>query len=206
MVQWGVNRAICLFSLLAAPLSWAQPAEVFHSATAGFAITKPEGWKFVTAQQHTQNLKSTKVNDADLQAAIVAGGGTPLVVVAKYPEPYPALNPNVTVYVRALGDLKGQPATKILGTVLQIFRSGLNDFQINQSPVATDFSGLKGAYMRATYTLQTQQGDMFPVISDMWLVPRGKFFFIIGMGVPWKNDPALQSEIVSILNSIKIDH
>ena len=143
MVQWGVNRAIFLFALLCTVLTaWAQPAEVFHSPTAGFAVTKPEGWNILTAQQHAQNLKSTKVNDADLQAAIVAGGGTPLVVIAKYPEPYPALNPNVTVYVRTLGDLKGQPATKILGTVMQIFRSGLKDFQVNQSPVATELAGL----------------------------------------------------------------
>lgn len=50
------------------------------------------------------------------------------------------------------------------------------------SPVRSTQVGGWPAHMRATYTLANQAGERFPVLSRMWLVPRGSLMFLIGMG------------------------
>lgn len=61
---------------------------VFSNPTAGFTVTKPVGWHYVTAEQNLNNLKATQLSDKEFQAAMVKYSTTPMVAMTKYKEPY----------------------------------------------------------------------------------------------------------------------
>ena len=53
--------------------------------------------------------------------------------------------------------------------------------------------------------MQTSGGDSFPVASEMWIVPRGDYFFIIAGATRQDEKSGPRSEIATIINSIKIE-
>jgi hypothetical protein len=67
-------------------------------------------------------------------------------------------------------------------------------------------SGLAGAYVRVHYTLQTAENASFPTASELWIVPRGDFFFMIGAGTRQDEKTGTRAEIASIIQSVKIEH
>ena len=63
---------------------------------------------------------------------------------------------------------------------------------------------MTAAYMKATYTLRTANGD-HPILSRTWLVPRGSFMFLIGMSGATDGADVCEAEFAAALNSIAID-
>jgi hypothetical protein len=79
------------------------------------------------------------------------------------------------------------------------------DFTIVQEPSQTSVSGLKAAHVRIHYSLQTPDGRTIPTASDLWIVPRGKFFFILGAGTRQDEKTGSRDEIQKILSSVVIE-
>lgn len=195
-----------LTALLFTQLAVGQSPDVFKNPTAGFQLTKPTGWSYATADQNAANLKGTKLNDQEFQAAMLKYASAPLVILTKHPEPYPDLNPSLKVNIRPLGQLKGRPATEIINLILPQLERAFKDFQIAQPPTEVSVSGLAGAYVRVHYTLQTAENASFPTASELWIVPRGDFFFMIGAGTRQDEKTGTRAEIASIIQSVKIEH
>ena len=64
-------------------------------------------------------------------------------------------------------------------------------------------SSLPAAHMRARYTMKVG-GSGFPVLTRLWLVPRGQFMFLIGMSGPPDGPDLSEAEFAEVLGSISI--
>jgi hypothetical protein len=124
----------------------------------------------------------------------------------KYPEPYDDINPSFKVNIKPLGQLQGRTAIELVGMILPQLQKAFKDYQLVQPPVETEVSGLKAAYARINYSLETTDGATFPCTSELWIVPRGDYFFLLGAGTRQDETTGSRSEIQGILNSVKIDH
>lgn len=64
-------------------------------------------------------------------------------------------------------------------------------------------SGLQAAHLRATYTLKSASAS-YPVLTRIWVVPRGAFTFLIGMSGPPDGPDSSEEEFTQALASIEI--
>lgn len=190
-------------------IAWVAMAQVdsnrFSNATVGFSVTKPAEWQFVTADQHRENISRTRLNDEQMQEAMQKYATVPLVVMMKYPEPYDDLNPSFKANIKPLGNLSADDPVALINMITAPMAKVFKDFKIAEPPSETTVSGLKAAHMRINYSLQTSDGGEFPTASDLWIVPRGKFFFILGAGTRQDEKTGGRDEIQKILSSIVIE-
>ena len=180
----------------------ADSSNKFNSISAGFEITKPNGWYFVTAEENLENLKKVDMNDAEFKQLMLKYSTAPLVAMMKHKEPFDDLNPSFKVNIKPLGQLKGADPKQILGLFLPQFKKMFQDFSLVQSPVDIKVSGLSAGYMRINYSLAIPDGRTFPTTSELWIVPRGDYFFMIGAGTRQDEKTGSREEIKKILSSI----
>jgi hypothetical protein len=123
----------------------------------------------------------------------------------KHPEPYEDLNPSFKVNIKPLGQLKGKSGKDIIGLLLPQLQKAFKDFKLVQPPMEVLVSGIKSGYVRLNYSLQIPDGTMFPTTSELWIVPRGDYFFMMGAGTRQDEKTGSRKEIVDIIQSVKID-
>ena len=177
---------------------------VFNNQTAGIQLKRPASWHFATAAQHMENLKAIKLNDEEFHAAMQKYSTAPLVAIMKYPEPFDDVNPSFKVNIKPYGELQGKSPTELIGLFLPQFEKMFKDFTLVQPPTEAVVSGIKSGYMRMNYALEIPDGRTFPTTSELWIVPHGDYFFIIGAGTRQDEKTGSRKEIRGILNSVKI--
>jgi hypothetical protein len=178
---------------------------LFRSVTAGFRIAKPASWHFLTAQQVADNRAVARLKDEEMDKLIRERASAPLVAIGRHQEPYDALNPTIQVIFRPAGDLAGKPPTALLEFVLSTLKSAMADFELVGSVDSVQVGGRPAASARARYTLKNPAGEAFPVLARMWVVPRGKFLFLVGMSGPPEGPELSEEEFAQALSSIAID-
>ncbi len=195
---------MCL--LLMMGIAFAGESEnTFRSVSVGFEITKPESWQFLTAEQNMENLKRTKLSDEEFHQLMLKYATAPLVAMMKYPEPFDDLNPSLKINVKPFGQLKGIDPKQILSMVSGQFANIFKDYKLVEGPSDTEVSGIKSGYLRFNYSLQIPDGRSLPTTSELWIVPRGDYFFMIGAGTRQDEKTGTRKEIREILKTIKID-
>lgn len=197
--------AVLLFASAWGGFAYAEQPDVFNSPTAGFKVNKPVGWHYVTAAQNLENLKATKLSDKEFQAAMLKYATAPMVAMTKFPEPYDDLNPSFKVNIKPFGQLKGKAAKDIISLILPQFQKAFKDFELVQPPTEVEVSGIKSGYVRIHYSLQTPDGKVFPTASELWIVPRGDYFFVLGAGTRQDERTGSREEIANIIRSVKIE-
>jgi hypothetical protein len=168
---------------------------------AGVSIGRPAGWQGATVAQVQANRERVRLSDAEMQQGLVNRAALPLIVLMKYPEPHPGLNPAIQITLRQ--NLAGTP-TQLLEGALTTMRRGFSDLRIIEEAQPTDVAGLPGASVRVTYTLRTDTLAE-PVLSRLWLVPRGSLMFLIGMAGTQSGPDVCEQEFMDALRSLRID-
>jgi len=191
-----------LILVLLSNLSFAGTSDKFESFTVGFEVTKPTEWQFITAEENLENIKKVKLSDEEFHQKMLKYSTAPLVAMMKYSEPYDDLNPSFKVNIKPLGQLKGSDPKKILSLILPQFQKIFQDLSLAQPPTDTKVSGLNAAYMSINYSLAIPDGRVFPTTSEVWIVPRGDFFFIIGAGTRQDEKTGSRKDIQAILNTV----
>lgn len=187
-----------LFSLGA----FAQDNNLFESANIGFKVTKPSEWQFVTAEENHKQLKNVQMNDEEFQQSMLKYSTAPLVAMMKYPGSFDDLNPSFKVNIKPLGQLKGTDPKHILELVIPQFQKMIEDFTLAQPPTDTVVGTLPAAYMRINYSISNPDGRIFPTATELWAVPRGDYYFMIGAGTRQDEKTGSREEIAEILSSI----
>ena len=128
--------------VLAAPAAaaFAGDTNAFSNPTAGFALTKPAGWHYLSAAQNMDNIKRMKLSDEEFHAMMKQYASAPLVAMSKYQEPFDDVNPSFKVNLRPYGQLKGIPATELIKLILPQFQKTFKDFALVQAFLA-DYLG-----------------------------------------------------------------
>ena len=172
--------------------------------TLGLRLDRPDGWVTLTADENARNLRSVHMDDPEFQRLAAHYANSPVVAIAKYKEPYPDLNPSFKVNVRPIGGFATFAPENILSAALPTFGRAFKDLKVLDGPRATQVSGRKAAYARVAYTLKA--GDLtVPTISELWIVPKGSIFFMIGAGTRADEKNGTRAEIGRILDSVRIE-
>jgi len=183
-----------------------QDEDTFRSPTAGFSITKPKGWVFATNDQIVTNRAHVRLKDKELEEQIRQRASAPLIAILKHKEPYDDLNPSVQVLLRPLGQLEGKTPLELMNIVIPSIQRAMVDFQFVDEIRETIVGGQKAAYTKSKYTVSNSEGRTFPTLSRLWLIPRGKFMFMLSMSGHQGGPDVSETEFAEILKSIKIDN
>ena len=186
------------------PLANAKDKNEYSNPTVGMSLSKPKGWQFATADEVAENLKRTKLSDEDFQKHMEKYATAPLVAMMKHPEPFDDLNPSFKINIKPLGSLPSKDPKKIMSLVTKQFPKVFKDYEVVTAPRDTKVSGLIAAYAKIHYSLEIPDGRSFPTCSELWIVPRGSYFFMIGAGTRQDESTGKRSEIRTILDSLKL--
>lgn len=177
--------------------------EVFHHPGAGFSMIKPMGWSYLSPEMTLIARQSVKLDDQKLKKMIEENPNAPLVVITRYREPYPTLNPSVSVRVTRI-PVEGIPPKDILHMLMGGVKRMFPDLTYVDEVQNVHVDGLNGAYTKIKYTVFA--GDQkFPTLVRMWLIPRGKIVFTIDMSSPQEGPDISEKTFKKILSSIKIE-
>lgn len=197
-----MRKSFILFTLMIVPLS-SFGSSLFESKMAGLRLTKPESWFFISAEENWKNLEKTKMSNEEFQQAMLKYATTPLVAITKYKEPFNDLNPSLKINIKPLGQLHGASPLKIAELIVPSLKQAFPDLKVIQTPKEVLVGGLKGTYIHVQYLLKTQAGPSFPTSSEIWIVPKGNHFFMIGAGTRQDEKTGTRKEISQIVQSIQ---
>ncbi len=188
----------------------AEEQNIFTYPKLGFTITKPVNWQVTSAEDYFKNLdRVTTLENAEFMEMAKKYATVPLVAFSKYLEPYDDINPGIKVhfkYRESLPGFAGKGPKEIIEVSLLTFEQVFKDFKIIEGPMDTDVSGIASAYVKYQYTLTIPDGRGFPACSEMWVIPRGNYFYLIVVGR--RQDASTQDleDIKQMMSSIKIEH
>ncbi len=179
---------------------------IFENKTAGIKLIKPSDWHFLSKEEYVEGLGRVELQDKSFQERLVKNPSLPLVIIAKYPEPYDDINPSVKIGIKSIDQLKeGDPKKTLESVILPSLKTIFKNYQLDQEPVYIKISGLKAAYARISYSLDVSNLGTFPMTSEFWIVPSGKYIFMIGAGIKKNEDDQTRKKIKEIINSIEIE-
>ena len=173
---------------------------VFESNFAGFRVTKPESWRVVNAEEYLLNLERKKLTDDQFHKLLLRFSRLPLVAFQKHEEPYDDVNPSFKVMMKPLETFDRSNPLRIVDLFTPTMKMHFSKFAI-KSRKEVLVGGLKAAYVRMEYEVETQTGLTFPVSFELWVVPRVKHLFLIGAGMK-PGDTDAKREIRGIVESI----
>ena len=159
----------------------AQEGEQVKIPTLGLSVVRPQAWFTVTAEENAQNIRSVQMNDPEFQELAARYANSPVFAISKFKEPYADLNPSFKINVRPLGGFAKFSPEDILTAAIPAMSRVSNDVEVLEGPRATQVSGQKAAYARLSYTLRAKDVAV-PTVSEIWIVPKGSIFFMIGAG------------------------
>lgn len=195
-----ITFALCL--LVLAPIASAD-ADRYENPTLQFVLTKPATWHFMSLQQHRENLERVAFGSEAFKQQVIAQSTSPLVMITRHPEPYAGLNASLKVSVKPFGALPTREPVPLLDMILPTLKQQLNGVQVIQAPRATTVAGLPAAHVVLHYTLGATDGDAFATASELWIVPNGDFFYMIGAGYA-QGDADTRAEIAKVVDGLAI--
>ncbi|MBD9480289.1 hypothetical protein [Pseudoxanthomonas sp. PXM02] len=203
MARMSVARiAFALWLLVLPPIASAD-ADRYENPTLQFVLTKPATWHFMSLQQHRENLKRVEFESDAFKQQVIAQSTGPLVIITRHPEPYAGLNASLKVSVKPFGALPTREPVALVGMILPTLKQQLSGVQVIQEPRATTVAGLPAAHVVLHYTLGATDGDTFATASELWIVPNGDFFYMIGAGYA-RGDAETRAEIAKVIDGLAI--
>lgn len=192
-------------AIAAALLVMAAPAvaaigERIAAPVGGISIEKPAGWSVLPPDEALRNIRGI---DFDTPGASRALRG-PLITLTKYPLSHEGVVPTIKVNYHHF------PAARELGPdglaklVIADLNRSLGEVKVLDAPSTVKVSGLSAGHFRVGYALRRgkQTAD---AVSEIWAVPRGNGFFMIGVGYSPDEPAATHGEIEAAVASVKIE-
>jgi len=175
----------------------------FEHTAFGLSVTKPVSWEFLNQDEARARISGTKLEEQDIEIAVQALMSTPIVEISKDCNQIPI--PKFSITANSLrGEKSGSPID-IIKRVSKNAPSAFKGYKIVTPPSEIQIANHKAAYMKVHYTGQFREDDKeYSVAYETWIVPRKKYFFMIGVVSTQNNDQNVRDEIDSIIKSLKI--
>lgn len=183
----------------------AQEPETFSNPTFGFSVEKPSAWQVTNAVEYAENLQKVSFEDQAFEQRVQKYAQVPFMAFMKYPEPYDDVNPSFKVNIKPMGQFQGMDMKEILNALIPTFKQAFRRFEVVDGPRDVQISTISSAYMKIQYSLVVADGREFPTSSEIWLVPKGNNFFMIGVGRRQDAGDEDLKDINEIISSIKIE-
>jgi hypothetical protein len=194
--------------MFAALLALAGPAvaqERIAAAAGGISIEKPVGWTVMPPDRVLENVRGLTYESPEFRR-VVDATGAPFITMIKYPADREGINPTMKVnYQRLPASMHSMGPVEVLTGVVGAMRSGFGEVDILVAPHAVQFAGAPGAHVRIAYTIKGAAGTPFETVSEMWIILRGGYAIILGVGYGRDEPAATVSEIQGAALSFRID-
>ena len=177
---------------------------IYHHPVLGFTIKYSKDWNPINIDDHYANLKNIKLNDEEFNKLLIKNASIPFFAISKFKEPYEDLNPSLKINTRPYGNLQGQPLEVIIKLLIGQFEKIFLDFKIQQEPIATILNENKAVYAKFFYTMKSQDGTEYKTCSEIWLIDKGQYFYLIGAGTKQDESNCKREEILGFLNTIEL--
>jgi hypothetical protein len=101
--------------------------------------------------------------------------------------------------------MERMPPKYALSLSIEMTKQAYPDLTVVEPVRDHEVDGIQGAYTKVQYTVGFADGQTFPTMARMWIVPRGKIMFVIGMTSPPEGPDLSEEAFQAILRSIKIE-
>ena len=169
----------------------------------GFKINYPKTWFLNSADEYYANLDKVKFNDNEFDEMIKKNASIPFIFLSKFKEPYDDINPSIKINTKPYGNLKGKTLTEIINLILPQFEKMFLNFKIQDSITEIKINEINATYVKFYYTLKTQEGKEFLTSSELYLIDKVNYFYMIGVGTKQDESNCKRQETLDILNTIE---
>ena len=170
----------------------------------GFSVQYPDSWNIVSVDDYYSSLNNTKLSNKEWDGMLTKHASIPFFAVAKYKEPYEDLNPSFKVNTRPYGELKGQKLDALMKAMVKQFETMFDDFEIIDDVKEVKIGNTKAIHTKFNYTLVSEAGEDYPASSELWLIDKGEYFYVIGVGMHQTEKKEILAEIKEMISSIII--
>jgi hypothetical protein len=203
-----VRRSLVLASVVAwavlVPTAMARgDRDRYENPALGFALTKPANWHFVTTQQHRENLGRVAFSSETSRRQVVEQSSAPLLVAMRHRDPVSGINPSLRVTMKPFAASASRDPLTVSGVILAGVAKQLGEIELVQPPEAATVAGLPAAHAVLHYTLRTTDGGASAAASELWVVPHGGVYYVIGAGYA-RGDDAIRAQVRAAVDSIAL--
>lgn len=199
MFKKVITATLALLCSLSIAVAAEPSSNRYENLALGLRVTKPDSWRFVTAEEDTQSLESLEFDSNELKRKIVAHK-KPLVIMSQGSELQAGINPSVKV---TLESFVGLPEPNAEG-VLKLAAIGVR--QLTDAKIVSladaEVAGRSAKRMTVDQTIRTTGGQEYPVTSVVWIVPEGDFYLLVGAAY-LRGDQATWEQIEQTLKTIE---
>lgn len=178
--------------------------EVVRDPVAGIEVIKPTSWSFLTAAQNLESFRQVPFKDRKIGEYAKKNARIPIIAFTKYPEPFDDVNLSLKINIQPAGSYSGKTGLDILERMLPLIQKNMIDFEVLAGPEDASIDGLPAGYAKLAYSM-VFGGVSYDIVSELWTVPRGDFFFVIAAGHRADEKTGSGSELAAIVKTIKID-
>lgn len=198
-MRWLGPLLLAMVALAPAP---ARAGERISLNGLGIALTAPDGWQRISAEEAVAHLPDIRVGSAEYRRE-VSRIPRPIIALrkappAQYAGPVPILN---VLFSELVVD---RTPMQVLERTVRVSRRALGDVQILQAPHRVRVSGLPAAHMRVAYSVE-QRGIRVRGISEYWVVVRGGYYFAFSSGYGPDEPAATRAAILAAIESVRLD-
>lgn len=176
----------------------------YNHPVLGFSIKYSSSWFPISIDDYYSNLNKVKLNDEEFNQLLIKNASIPFFAISKFKEPYEDLNPSLKINTKPYGNLQGQPLELIIKLFISQFEKVFLDFKVQQDPIKTILNKKEVVYSKFFYTMKSQDGTLFKTCSELWLIDKGQYFYMIGAGTKQDESNCKREEILNFLNSVEL--
>lgn len=197
--------ASIVFMLVMSVIALAED-NVFTDKQAGFALSKPGSWFFLTPENMRDNRARFIFSDPMQKALFIEQGRMPLVVIAKYEAASDSdgFAPSVSVMPVDVSAYDGFPLSTVMAHHHVVVRTAGRGFKYLKPPTDMPFHGQTAGYSEMRHTVEGSSGDYFEVHTRLWLIPRQGEALAIVLSAPEEGLDQVENEFDEILEAIEL--
>jgi hypothetical protein len=179
-------------------------AERFTNTALGLRIEKPDDWCVLTPEENAEDHRRIEAANPQLSEGIRGDGERPVYAFFRYRDRYRGgFTPTVKVGTRTAASLIGHTGQQVLDAMLPQVGKMMTGLTVVTAPESVRLAGKLAGHMTLTYTLNVDRTS-FRVASEMWVIPRGTYFVVLGAIYPPDDKSGDRAAVMKIVNSLQL--
>jgi len=178
-------------------------AERFTNSVVGLSIEKPPDWCVLSAEANAEDHRKIETANPQLRETIRKDDYVPLFAFTRYAGSRRGLTSTVKVGTRPAGPLEGQSGQQLLQEMLPPLRSLMADLKVVTAPEQVRLASKDAGHMALTYTLNANGGS-WRIASEIWAIPRGKYFVVAGATYPPDGEAGDRAAVMKVVRSLEL--
>lgn len=207
-----LHRFLALLAFALSPaVGLAAPSQIItgnelHDTRLRLTVTKPDSWRFLTPKEKRDSRKSVTHKNTRWDMMVKQNSFPSRIVIAKYPEPFPGLNPSVAIDVYPLEEYRFKDAMWLASWDISFHRNLLfTPFRVTTGPFMVQLDTKQASYYRAQFELELVKAPPMKIDHRCWIITTALGATIISAGGTQEGPDHCETELAAIIESIRFD-